>query len=67
MRPSGTWITPLLHDVLDGQGLRNFLSLEDDFTHARTKQAGDRLQGGALAGAVGADQGDDLAFIHVES
>ena len=30
------------------------------------EHAGDQVEGGALAGAVGADQGDDLARPHVE-
>ena len=30
-------------------------------------QTGDGVQGGGLAGAVGSDQGDDLAVVHLEA
>ncbi len=42
------------------------LVLQDDFALLWMDQAGDGAQGGAFAGAVGADEGDDLAFLDVQ-
>src|SRR5437667_263512 len=39
---------------------------EHDFARGQGEQSRDQVDGGALAGAVGADQADDLAFVHRE-
>src|SRR6202012_4014777 len=39
------------------------LTLEHDLAGPRGREAGDRPQGGRLAGAVGADDRDHLAFL----
>src|SRR5262245_57623616 len=42
---------------------RDVLAEKADATGRGREQAGDRLQGGGLAGAIGADQGDELALL----
>ncbi len=42
------------------------LAAETDRAGARNQHAGDRPQRGRFAGAVGADQRDDLAFVDLE-
>lgn len=41
-------------------------AVEDDAAADRFEQAGEGAQGGGLAGAVGADEGDDLAGLDGE-
>src|SRR5262249_8757963 len=45
---------------------RDVAALEQHLSAARPQQAGDELEQGRLAGAVGADQGNDLAGIDSE-
>src|SRR4029079_16678365 len=42
------------------------LAAQDDLALARAKQPGDGPQRRGLAGAVGADEGDDLALVDVD-
>ena len=64
-------------DVLEGPGDAEFcdflrrrvvdvLAVHRDGAAGGGEHAGDQVEGGALAGAVGADQGDDLAGLDVE-
>ena len=41
-------------------------AVEDDASGARPQQPRDRAQCGRLAGAVGAEQADELALLHLE-
>ncbi len=43
------------------------LALEGDLARGRPQHTGHQVEDGALAGAVGADQADDLARAHVEA
>src|SRR4029450_8503936 len=43
------------------------LAHEGDGPAGRLQEAGDRAQGGGLAGPVGADEGDDLTVVHGEA
>ena len=52
------------HDLLRRKPV-DALAGEDDLAPAEPHKARDRPQGGALAGAVGADDGDDAAVGHV--
>ena len=61
-RPSGDCEMPSAHDLLRGQR-GDLLAAEADRPLARRRQAGDRAQRRRLAGAVGADQRDDLALV----
>ena len=42
------------------------MSLEGDASCLGPQQTGDSLQGGGLAGPVGADQSDNLPFVYME-
>src|SRR5690606_4507325 len=53
------------HDVV-GVLVRDVLALERDGALARARVAADRHQQRGLAGAVGADQGDDLALVDLD-
>ena len=55
-----------LHDPRGGRA-SDVLAVEPDRPRARMHQPGDRSQGGRLAGAVGADQGDDLSLLDVHA
>ena len=55
----------LFHDLVAGH-VGNIFAAELDAACAGAQQAGDGLQGGGLAGAVGTDQSDHLALIHME-
>ena len=46
--------------------IADVVSLKNDAPRLGAQQAGDGLQGGGLAGAVGPDEGDDLPLVHVE-
>ena len=48
------------------RGLDDLLALELDRARLRRQHAADRVQGGGLARAVGADQGDDLTLIDLK-
>ena len=52
-------------DLVGGQALQ-LLPGEGDRPAARLEQVGDALEQGRLAGAVGAEEGDDLALVDVE-
>ena len=65
-RPSGTWLMPS-PTILCGGRRTMLVALESDATGARPQQAGDGLQQRRLAGAVRADQRDDLALHDVEA
>ena len=54
----------LVHDVR-GQ-VADVLAFQQHLALAGVQQAGDGAQGGGLAGAVGADEGDDLALLDRE-
>ena len=45
---------------------RDRFAVEQDFSRARRDQAGDRAQSRRFPGAVGAEQGDDGAFVDRE-
>src|SRR5699024_8427205 len=47
--------------------VRNHLALQQNASADATHQARDRAQRGALAGTVAAQQGDDLALVHVQT
>ena len=64
---------PALGCVADSQAddrvrraLRETLPVEAHGAAARAQQAADRAQGGRLAGAVGADERDDLALVDAQ-
>ena len=59
-RPSGDWRDAEPHDAVGGQRV-DALAVEGDGAAPRPHGAEDRLQRRRLAGAVGADQRDDLA------
>jgi hypothetical protein len=50
----------------DRVGVRDVTAVEDDRAGARVDQPGDGLEQGRLAGAVGPEQGDDLALLDFE-
>jgi len=54
------------HDVLRRHRFQR-LAAQEHITDARPQEAGNRLQGRGLAGAVCADQGHDLAFLNGEA
>ena len=49
-----------------GVGVGDVAPVEGDGARRRVDQAGDGLEEGRLAGAVGAEDGDHLAFLHLE-
>ena len=51
---------------LVGRGVGDVAAVEDDGAAIGRDDAGDRLQERGLAGAVGAEQGDDLALVDLE-
>ena len=51
---------------LVGRRVGHVAAVEDDRAAARLDEAGDRLQQRRLPGAVGAEQGDDLALVDLE-
>ena len=53
------------HQLMGHHG-GDVLALEGDGARLGAQQTGDGLQGGGLARAVGADQGDDLPFGHLK-
>ena len=64
-RPSGEWASPRATILWAGtpvRGLPSKMILPD----GGLEQAGEGAQGGGLAGAVGADEGDDLAGFDAE-
>jgi len=64
-RPSGTWATP--RSTISWVGRRVMSWPSSLIVPARaTRAAADRHQEGRLAGAVGADQGHDLAVRDIE-
>ena len=65
LRPSGDWQMPSLTTSWPGMPLMR-PALEDDLARRRPQQAGDGAQRGRLAGAVGPDQGHDLAGVDDE-
>src|SRR6202521_560336 len=56
----------LARDLVRGQA-GDVFTLEDDFARARTLDAHDRLHRGRLAGAVRADQAENLAGAQIET
>ena len=64
-RPSGTWLMPSA-TILCGGRRTMLLPSKVDAAGGRADQAGDGLQQRRLAGAVRADQRDDLALRDVE-
>src|SRR6202521_414635 len=56
----------LARDLVRGQA-GDVFTLEDDFARARTLDAHDRLHRGRLAGAVRADQAENLAGAQIEA
>ena len=64
-RPSGTWATPRRTISCVGSWVMSSPS-SLIVPGARARAAADRHQQGRLAGAVGADQGHDLALADVE-
>ena len=61
-RPSGHLHDAERHDVVGGHA-REVPAVEDDLPAARPQQPADGVQRGRLAGAVGADERDDLALV----
>ena len=59
--PPGTWTMPSLRG-LDGVGVGDVAPVEEDGAADRVDQPADGLEQRRLAGAVGAEQGDDLAL-----
>src|SRR5262249_49317743 len=53
-------------DPAVGRQLRDVLAVEEDVSRRDRPDAGDRLQSGRLAGAIGADQRDNLARVDRE-
>ena len=51
---------------LGGGDVLNGLAQKFNGAGEGAQQAGDGLQGGGLAGAVGADEGDNLPLVHIE-
>ena len=51
------------HDLM-GRRFRDVLSLKFNFAPDRRDQARHGMEGGRLAGAVGTDQGNDLALVY---
>ena len=49
-----------------GGDVGDILAVEGDGAGLGTKQAGDGLEGGGLTGAVGTDEGDDLALVDLK-
>ena len=64
-RPSGTCEMPMPHDRFRPEACDR-LAVEQDFAGRRLREAGDRAQGGRLAGAVGAEQRHHLPFLDAE-
>ena len=56
---------PLLRDAV-GRQPGDVLAVEQDAPRGRTQDAGQAIEERALAGAVGADDGADLAALHGE-
>src|SRR5205823_10232156 len=56
---------PQRRDLVARKSL-DLTALEHDPALARRRETGDRAQRRGLAGAVGADQGDDLALVDLE-
>ena len=54
-----------LNDLMGADAL-DALALIEHIAGLGVEQTGHRLQGGGLACAVGADEGDDLALVHLE-
>ncbi len=44
----------------------DWIAFEEDFSGARSDQARNGPKHSRFAGAVGADQGEDLAFVHLQ-
>ena len=57
---------PTAHDRVRPEPV-DALALERDGAVRRLKQPGDRLEGGAFAGAIGTDQADGLALADLET
>ncbi len=64
-RPSGTWLMPR-ETIFSAESRWIGFPLKEDLAVFGRHNAADRHQGGGLAGAVGADQGDDLPFGHLD-
>ena len=60
LRPSGAWERPERDDLV-GRHRPQIAPRVEDLAGPGPAQPRDRVQGRALAGAVGADEGDDLA------
>src|SRR3990170_4320945 len=56
---------PVAHQLVGG-GMRDVAPTKVDRPRPRVEQAADRLEGRRLAGAIRADQGDDLALANLE-
>ena len=64
-RPSGEWASP--RETILWAGIAGeWLAVEGDLAADGLEEAGEGAQGGGLAGAVGADEGDDLAGVDAE-
>ena len=70
-RPSITWKMPRRTILSGSMPLMLFAGEADVAARDRAvlglQQAGDRFERGRFAGAIGAEQGDDLAFRHLEA
>ena len=64
-RPSGDWAMPRSHDQVR-RHLRDVVAVVQDLARARPGVAADRHHQRRFAGAVGADQRDDLARIDLQ-
>ena len=65
LRPSGTWDDTPLDDFVSAL-LGDFLASESDHPALRWRDAGDGIEGGRLAGAVAANEGDDFALVDLQ-